>query len=183
MLCLEFDGLFRAAPGEEPNGGGILCYGWRILAEDACVLAQGHGSFLRGRYANANVAEYIALLEGLEALLDMGISEEPVLVRGDAKSVILQLQGIAGVSSPSVRLFYRRAQKLIGRFGKLTWEWKPRRYNRAADALSRYAFRRLRHDTPLYAQMLDRFSRNQTQRLVDMGGLRIYQSAPLNFAV
>jgi len=184
MLLLEFDGLFRSSPGEEPNGSGILCYGWRIMEDDTRVLAQGYGSFLRGRNANANVAEYIALLEGLEALLDMGAQEKTALVRGDAKSVILQLQGIAGVSSPSIQKFYRRAQKLVGRFRALTLEWKPRRYNRAADALSRYALRRLRHNHLLYEKTL--FSLRfppPNDRLVDVDGLRIYQPCASTFAV
>ena len=50
--------------------------------------------------AGSNAAEYLALIEGLEALEDLRIGNEPVEVRGDAKCVIDQMLGHAAVSSP-----------------------------------------------------------------------------------
>lgn len=175
MFRLEFDGLFRSANDDHPTPAGIMCYGWRILRGKR-VIAQGHGTFARGRNANSNIAEYLALVEGLEALHDMGVTEERVLVCGDAKSVINQMEGVAGVSSPAVRTLHERAQRLAAQFPNLRWEWLPRRQNRAADALSRHAFKRLRHDSVLYDSILQKVRKNHLAgRLMDVGGLRIYQ--------
>ncbi len=180
MFRLEFDGLFRNADDEHPASAGIMCYGWRLLRGKQ-VIAQGHGTFARGRNANSNIAEYLALVEGLEALLDMGVTGERVLVCGDAKSVINQMEGLAGVSSPAVRPLHERARRLAAEFPHLRWEWLPRRHNRAADALSRHALKRLRHDPALYESILETLrTKTKTRlagRLVDVGGLRIYQPA------
>lgn len=177
MFRLEFDGLFRNADEEHPASAGIMCYGWRILRGKQ-VIAQGHGTFARGRNANSNIAEYLALVEGLEALLDMGVTGERVLVCGDAKSVINQMQGLAGISSPAIRPLHERAWRLAAEFPKLRWLWLPRRHNRAADALSRHALKRLRHDPALYESILQKMRASRLAgRLMDIGGLRIYQPA------
>ncbi len=180
MFRLEFDGLFRTADEDQFATAGILCYGWRVLRENQ-VIAQGHGTFTRGRNANSNMAEYLALVDGLEALLDMGAKDEPILVCGDAKSVINQMQGIAGVSSLAVKPLYQRARHLADQFNHIHWEWLPRNRNRAADALSRHALKRLRYDPALYETILDgiRMATNTrlANRLVDLGGLRVYHPA------
>jgi len=90
--------------------------------------------------AGSNVAEYLALIEGLEALGDMHIAHEAVEVRGDAKCVIDQMRGFASVSAPLTRKLYRRAKKMARGFKALTWVWVPRRENKSADRLSRRSF-------------------------------------------
>ena len=180
MFRLEFDGLFRNADEEQLKSAGIMCYGWRILRKKQ-VIAQGHGTFARARNANSNIAEYLALVEGLEALLDMGITNQRVLVCGDAKSVINQMEGVAGVSSLAVKTLYNRARRLASQFTNLRWIWLPRRHNRAADALSRHALMRLRYDPQLYETVLNTIKSSEKTRLagrlMDLGGLRVYQSA------
>ncbi len=180
MLRLEFDGLFRHADDEHPASAGIMCYGWRILRRKQ-VIAQGHGTFARGCNANSNIAEYLALVEGLEALLDLGATNERVVVCGDAKSVINQMEGVAGISSPAIRVLYTRARRLANQFIDLRWEWLPRRHNRAADALSRHALKRLYYDPARYETVLAELrAAAQTgfaSRLVELGGLRVYQPA------
>lgn len=178
MFRLEFDGLFRNADEEEASSAGIMCYGWRIL-HGKQVIAQGHGTFARGRNANSNIAEYLALVEGLEALLDMGVTSDRVTVCGDAKSVINQMQGIASVSSSAVKVLHTRARRLARHFPHLHWEWLPRRHNRAADALSRHALKCICQNPQTYELILANIrSAARTSlgsRLMDMGGLRIYQ--------
>lgn len=179
MLRLEFDGLFRNTDDEQTSAG-IMCYGWRILRGKQ-VIAHGHGTFARGTCANSNIAEYLGLLEGLEALLDMGITREKVVVYGDAKSVINQMQGIASVSSPSVKPLHTRAMRLSRHFKSLHWQWLPRKQNREADLLSRHALKHLWHNPALYESIVQRLqnaaSAGLANRLLDMGGLRVYQSA------
>jgi ribonuclease HI len=179
MLRLEFDGLFRNTDSKCTSAG-IMCYGWQIL-RGRRVIAHGHGTFARGENANSNIAEYLALVEGLEALLDMGVQHERVVVCGDAKSVIHQMQGLASVSSPAVKPLHNRATRLARHFSKLHWQWLPRKHNRGADLLSRHALKHLWNDPSQYEAILARL-KNATKtglanRLMDMGGLRVYQPA------
>ena len=78
-----------------------MCYGW-LISKGGQVIARGHGGFARGQATNYNIAEYLALIEGMDALLDMGIREELVMVIGDAKSVIDPMQHISGASFQGV---------------------------------------------------------------------------------
>ncbi len=179
MYRLEFDGLFRNAHEDEAqSSAGLMCYGWQILRGKK-VIAHGHGTFTRGRDANSNLAEYLALIEGLDALHDMGVKHEKVVICGDAKSVIHQMQGIAGVSSPTVKTLYARARLIAKKFNNLQWVWLPRRHNRAADALSRHALRHLSSNRQKYADILrsvqEAAKSRLASRLVDIGGLRVYQ--------
>jgi len=118
MYALRFDGLFRSI--QNPAGptdakAGIMCYGWLIFKQDR-LIAKGHGAFADGENATSNVAEYLALIEGLEALLDLGVRDELVKVTGDAKCVIEQLLGVARVNSARIRPLYRKASRLTKRF-------------------------------------------------------------------
>jgi len=79
------------------------------------------------------VAEYLALIEGLETLADLRITNKPIEIRGDAKCVIDQMSGFASVSSPLTRTFHNRTRKISKRFKSLTWVWVPRRENQHAD--------------------------------------------------
>jgi ribonuclease HI len=145
MLTLEFDGLFRGAPDHLHlnDDAGFLCYGWVIL-RDGVVIARGHGGYARAQSASSNVAEYLALIEGLEALLDLHATEEIVMVCGDAKSIIEQMEGYAHVSATSIVPLHRRAARLARQFRSIYWEWTPRRYNHTADSLTRRALSQIR---------------------------------------
>lgn len=147
MFTLHFDGLYRGFPGDDENAtkAGFLCYGWIILRGDQ-IIARGHGAYARGHHASSNIAEYLALIEGLDALTDLGLTDQAIRVVGDAKCVIDQMRGLAAVSSPHIRPLYRRAARLSQAFSNLSWEWKPRRHNRLADSLTRRALQQLRMD-------------------------------------
>jgi ribonuclease HI len=183
MLTLQFDGLFRGAPHEMHLGdnAGFMCYGW-VIIQDHIVIARGHGGYARRKDASSNVAEYLALVEGLEALLDMDVSREVILVRGDAKSVIEQMEGRATVSASSIKPLHRKARKLAKRFQHIHWSWTPRRYNHTADALTRRALRQIRANLEQYAAMLDVFGDQprdgqHSNRLQPILDLRIYTAA------
>ena len=96
MYTLQFDGLFKPVQGANPvDQAGFMCYGW-LIWKDHKVIARGHGGVARGQAATSNTAEYMALIEGLDALQDMGVCEQPVTVIGDARSVIDQMQRMTG---------------------------------------------------------------------------------------
>lgn len=177
MLTLEFDGLFRGAPKELHLGddAGFMCYGWVIL-RDGALIARGHGGYARARGASSNVAEYLGLIEGLEALRDLLDSRETVLVYGDAKSIIEQMEGVASVSASSIKPLHRKARSLARRFKNIQYAWTPRRNNLAADALTRRALRQIRANPGQYEGVFMR--RGQpSERLRSILDLRMYQAA------
>jgi ribonuclease HI len=131
-----------------------MSYGWLIFKRGKLV-ARGLGVFARRKYAASNIAEYLALIEGLEALADMNIGDAYVEIRGDAKCVLDQMAGRANVTSLPTRSLYRRAKKLAQAFTHLEWHWVPRRENHAADTLTRQAFRRMRNLPEAYHEALD----------------------------
>jgi ribonuclease HI len=139
MYTLHFDGMLRTAGNDGPNKPGFLGYGW-LIQRNGTEIARGFGVFLRNCRAGSNAAEYLALIDGLEALADLRIAQEQVEIRGDAKCVIDQMIGTATVSAPLTKTLHRRARKLSRRFASLTWTWVPRRENRFADSLSRRSF-------------------------------------------
>lgn len=181
MYILHFDGLFRGIPAHPltTSKAGIMCYGWLIIEHDI-IIARGHGAFARGVDATSNVAEYLALIEGLEALRDLGIQSQPVRVCGDAKCVIDQMRGSASVNAASMKPMYRRAQRLARNFRNLHWSWLPRSYNKAADSLTRQAMRQVRRDRKTYNAAIRAIGSGNRESLnsykfLPLMDLRVYQ--------
>jgi ribonuclease HI len=117
-------------------------------------------------------------IEGLDVLLDMQVSNEPIEIRGDAKSVINQMEGYGGVSSGSTRSLYQRAMHLSLRFNRLRGRWVPRGDNRAADALTRQAIRCM-HAGKHYHKILDTLG-TESAKLLSVLDLRVYSNSPKN---
>jgi ribonuclease HI len=179
MLTLQFDGLFRLAPEDLHLGGnaGFMCYGWVILRDEK-VIARGHGGYARCQDASSNVAEYLGLIEGLDALIDMNAGLEPVLICGDAKSIIEQMNGRASVSAGSIKPLYRRARRLASHLHRILWLWTPRRNNHTADALTRRALRQIRSQPDQWQAALNYFETikgsRKTAKLMPILDLRMY---------
>ena len=182
MYNLQFDGLFRGFPGEHEtlSKAGFLCYGWIILRDES-VIARGHGAYARGKDASSNIAEYLALIEGLDALTYLGITDEIIQITGDAKCVIDQMRGLASVNSANIKPLYHRAARLADLFHHLIWEWTPRRNNRLADSLTRRALQQIRMDDDhcLNIARAARPSdgRRENRRFFPVLDLRIYHEA------
>jgi ribonuclease HI len=182
MLTLRFDGLFRHIQCKEQVSGqsGFMCYGW-IITENGRIRAYGHGGIAGQCNANSNAAEYLALIEGLDALLDLAGGGQAAQVYGDAKSVIEQMRGAAQVNASSIRMLHQRASRLAARFAQIEWAWVPRRENHAADTLTRRALRQMRLDRKKYQSAVSEMVKGKALRngeprpwrnLLD---LRIYQ--------
>jgi len=136
LLILYFDGLC-----EPVNPGGVATYGYLILdgrrtVEEGCGFV-GAGMF--GNDVSNNVAEYTAMIRGIERLLLLGLSGE-VAVRGDSQLVINQMLGRYAVRAERILPLHNRAVEMSKQFGKISFEWIPREMNAAADALTRKAF-------------------------------------------
>ena len=123
---LKTDGGARGNPG--PAGAGF------VLENDGGLVRNG-GRFL-GEATN-NVAEYEALLWGLENALDYGCGELDAFL--DSELIVKQLNGEYKVKHPNLKPLYERARILINRFGRVNVRHIPREENSAADALANQA--------------------------------------------
>lgn len=83
--------------------------------------------------ATNNVAEYRAVIAGLEAALELGARE--VELRADSELVIRQLEGRYKVKTESLRPYHQEAQTLLTRFDRARLTHVPRADNAQADAL------------------------------------------------
>ena len=121
---LYTDGGARGNPG--PAGIGVVLQDGegRVVAE----IAEGIG------YATNNVAEYRALVEGLELALAHGCTE--LEVRIDSKLVAMQVEGRWKIKSDSLRSLAVRARSLLDRFGQVSISQVPRLENVRADRLA-----------------------------------------------
>ncbi len=124
---LYADGAARGNPGPAGSGALLLDERGRPLAELA--LALGH--------ATNNVAEYRALILGLEEARKRGIDE--IDVRMDSLLVVRQMQGLWKIKHPGLRPLALRAGALLAKFGRRTIEHIPREENSRADALANRA--------------------------------------------
>jgi ribonuclease HI len=135
MILLHFDGLCHRNPG------GVGTYGF-VVHEDGRKIHEGWG--LVALRCTNNIAEYTALVRGLEYLVERSRTADPVLVRGDSELVIRQMNGEYRVKSPHLAPLFARARELSVRFTSLRFEHVPREQNAEADALTNRAFREFR---------------------------------------
>lgn len=87
--------------------------------------------------ATNNVAEYRALIAGLEAARRQGA--DAIEVRADSQLVIRQLQGRYKVKNEGLRPYYQEAKGLLAGFDSVKLVHVPREQNVEADALANAA--------------------------------------------
>lgn len=129
-ITLEFDGGSRGNPG--PAGIGVV-----LRAADGTSL------LTLGRYigrATNNVAEYTALIAGLEQAERLGAKK--LRIRGDSELIVRQMNGEYRVRHPDLQPLYRKAQDLIARFDQASIEHNYREKNALADRLANLAMDR-----------------------------------------
>ncbi len=122
-LVLHVDGGARGNPGpaaigvvlSEPDGGVVTTFSAKI-----------------GETSN-NVAEYRALLRGLELAAEHGAREVEVI--NDSELVARQVNGVYKVKHPAMQKLHREAIATLARFDSWSIETVPRAQNAEADAL------------------------------------------------
>ena len=127
-VLIEADGGSRGNPG--PAGYGAVVW----TADHNTVLAERKQAI--GRATN-NVAEYSALIAGLEEAGKLGASE--VDVNMDSKLVIEQMSGRWKVKHPDMAPLHQQATSLSTQFDRVTYTWIPREKNSHADRLANEA--------------------------------------------
>ena len=127
---LYCDGASRGNPG--PAAIGAVLYG-----PDGGEIAAISGAI--GETTN-NVAEYRALIAGLEAALDSEVRE--LEVRLDSQLLVRQITGEYRVKAPGLRPWHRKVAELMSRIRSVHIEHIPREENTAADGLANAALDR-----------------------------------------
>ena len=127
-VIVECDGGSRGNPG--PAGFG--CVVWS--ADHGTLLAEHKQAI--GITTN-NVAEYRALIAGLEEARRLGAAE--VAVAADSKLIIEQMSGRWKVKHPDMAELHQQARALASTFDAVTYEWIPRERNAHADRLANEA--------------------------------------------
>jgi len=120
---LSTDGGARGNPGP-------AAYGYVLEAEDGTVLA-AHGE--RIGIATNNVAEYSALIAGLEKALELGVDEVEVV--SDSELMVKQMTGQYRVKNEALRELSLEAGRLARRIGGVDYTAVRREHNTLADKL------------------------------------------------
>jgi ribonuclease H / adenosylcobalamin/alpha-ribazole phosphatase len=127
-VVIEGDGGSRGNPG--PAGYGAVVR----TADRSTVLAETKQAI---GVATNNVAEYRALIAGLDDALQLGATDAEVFM--DSKLVVEQMSGRWKVKHPDLIELHARARKLASRFDRVSYAWVPRAKNSHADRLANEA--------------------------------------------
>ena len=120
---LSTDGGARGNPGP-------AAYGYVLEDDDGTVLdARGE----RIGVATNNVAEYRALIAGLERALELGIDELEVV--SDSELLVKQMQGEYRVKNETLRELNEDANVLERKLGRVRYTAVRREHNQLADKL------------------------------------------------
>ena len=120
---LSTDGGARGNPGP-------AAYGYVLEGEDGTVLA-AHGETIG--IATNNVAEYSALIAGLEKALELEASEVEVV--SDSELMVKQMRGEYRVKNEALRALSLEAARLARRIGQVSYTAVRREHNELADRL------------------------------------------------
>jgi ribonuclease HI len=117
------DGGARGNPGP-------AAYGYVLEADDGTVLA-AHGEKIG--VATNNVAEYRALIAGLERAVELALPEVEVV--SDSELLVKQMTGVYRVKNEALRELSLEAAQLARRIGNVTYTAVRREHNELADRL------------------------------------------------
>jgi ribonuclease HI len=120
---LSTDGGARGNPGP-------AAYGYVLEADDGTVLA-AHGETIG--IATNNVAEYSALIAGLEKGLELGVTDLEVI--SDSELMVKQMRGEYKVKNEALRELWQQATRLARELGSVRYRAVRREHNELADRL------------------------------------------------
>jgi ribonuclease HI len=120
---LSTDGGARGNPGP-------AAFGYVIETEDGTVLA-AHGETIG--IATNNVAEYSALIAGLEKARELAVDEVEVV--SDSELMVKQMTGEYRVKNDALQELWQRASRLARGFRDVSYTAVRREHNELADRL------------------------------------------------
>jgi ribonuclease HI len=120
---LYTDGGARGNPGP-------AAFAYVLEADDGTVLA-AHGEKIG--VATNNVAEYRALIAGLEKALELGVDQLEVV--SDSELMVKQMRGEYRVKNAALRQLFDAAERLERRLPRVSYHHVRRGHNERADRL------------------------------------------------
>ena len=123
MYEANFDGSSRGNPGPSQIGFAITKNGEEVYSRSQPIPD-----------GTNNVAEYQALISLAEVLVGMDVDE--VIIRGDSKLVINQVNGLWKIKKPHLKPLAEAALNYLNQIPKWTLEWVKRDDNEAANSLA-----------------------------------------------
>jgi ribonuclease H / adenosylcobalamin/alpha-ribazole phosphatase len=120
---LSTDGGARGNPGP-------AAYAYVLEADNGTVLA-AHGEAIG--VATNNVAEYSALVAGLEKAIEVGVTHLEVI--SDSELMVKQMRGEYRVKNEALRDLSVRASQLAREVGSVSYKAVSREQNKLADQL------------------------------------------------
>jgi len=152
---LSFDGGIRE---------GTMAYGWLLTKQTyidlqcggiydhkADIIVSGKRTCGKG---TSNVAEYRALIAGLQGSLKAGV--DIIHIIGDSQLIIKQVTGVFKVKKEELRKHRDYVLELLEQFEEYTIMWVPRQENKRADALVNEVFERRNGKCSKRQKKLDR---------------------------
>jgi probable phosphoglycerate mutase len=122
-VIVTTDGGARGNPGPAGIGAAVQSKSGRVLAEVSEAI--GH--------ATNNVAEYTAVVRGLERAAELGARR--VRLRADSLLLVEQLNGVYKVKNPTLQRLHAEVREIARSFERVTFEHIPRERNKRADRL------------------------------------------------
>lgn len=122
MMRLYSDGGSRGNPGE-------AAIGFVIYDKNEVVYEKARPIGI----ATNNIAEYTALLEGLEALICLGVQDVEAFL--DSELVVKQIKGEYKVKNQELKVIFDRIKDKINNFKSFSINHVKRAYNKEADRI------------------------------------------------
>lgn len=126
-VIIYTDGASRGNPGEAGIGVVVTDDDGKKLVEVSKYL--GHET--------NNVAEYYALIKGLQEGIELGAQEAEVFL--DSELVVKQVKGEYRVKNEVLKLLFERVKRILQEYESITVKHVPREKNRDADKLANKA--------------------------------------------
>lgn len=122
-VYLYTDGGSRGNPGPSGTGVILLDSNKKKIKEKFEYIGQ----------ATNNVAEYSALVSGLEAAIDVGATD--IIAHLDSELLVKQLNGEYKVKDPNMKILFERSLGILKNFKTFEIKHIPREKNKEADRL------------------------------------------------
>lgn len=127
QATLYADGASRGNPGPAAAGAFLIAENHEVLAEVSCYLGE----------TTNNVAEYQALIVGVEQALQLGVSQ--LKIKMDSQLVVRQILGEYRVKHPHLIPLFEKSRGLLAKLAKYSIHYIPREENHEADRLANWA--------------------------------------------
>ena len=136
MIDIWFDGACQPV-----NPGGAMSWSY-IIKKDSEPLATNYNVLKKDGFTQStnNVAEYYALFMALNKLIELGLTSELVVFRGDSQLVIQQMNGNWRIKQGAYVKVAKDCLNLKTHFNHIYGEWIPREQNQDCDDLCNLAY-------------------------------------------